>query len=175
MSTQTIPATKAKSVLREKMALLARKQLELERVEAELNTRVEALKGLYAGRIASLQSTVENMRRGIERLCRRERDALLGESARSLRTPHGRVGFRRCAARVALRDGADEAKVCAALRGRGLDELVRVKESPDRGAIRRAHEEGDLGDELLAECGLHVVEGEENFYCVLEKAEGAGR
>jgi len=172
VGTQVITPSRAMSVLGEKMGRLAHKRFEMERLESEVNSRVEAVRSVYAARLASLRSVVEHMEGELEQFCRREREALMTGDAKSVRTPHGRVGFRLTGGQVLLDEGRDPEDACRTLRERNLSHLVRVHESPDRTGIRKAVVDGEVGAEQLAACGIRVTDGEEVFYCVVERAEG---
>jgi phage host-nuclease inhibitor protein Gam len=162
------------SVLGEKMGRLAHKRFEMERLESEVNARVEAVRSVYVPRLASLRNVVEHMEVELEHFCRRERGVLMNGDAKSVRTPHGRVGFRLTGGQVLLEEGRDPEEACRALRERELSRLVRVHESPDRTSIRKALVDGEVNAEQLAACGIRVTDGEEAFYCVVERAEGGG-
>ena len=175
MSTQTAGARRAVSVLCGKMRRLAREQVELERAESELNTRLEAVRGVYAQRITRLRAGADRLRDGIEQFCRRERAALLNGGARSVVTPHGKVGFRRTGPQVVLEDGRDVEEACHEMCGTDLAHLVRARHTLDKSAIKRALERGEVAETALARCGVRVTQGGETFYCQVEAGEGRGQ
>jgi len=82
------------------------------------------------------------------------------------------VGFRSGAGQVCIDGDGDEQQVCRRLREEGLGRFVRVREEPDRPAIRSALACGEASESLLAQCGVRVERGDERFYCLLD---GAGR
>jgi phage host-nuclease inhibitor protein Gam len=174
MSVETIPAGAAVSALTVRMRQLACKELELSRLRTELDSRLEAVKGVYERRITALEGAAGRMRGGIERFCRAQRDALMPDGVKSVRTLYGRAGFRRGAPQVVLDDGLDDEKVCRALQEREMDGLVRVRALLDRAAVKRALEAGEADEELLAACGIRLGGGDEAFYCVVEQASEGG-
>lgn len=170
MSVETIPAGAALSALTVRMRQLGCKEIEIERLRAELNSRIEAVKGLYEHRIAALEAAAAHLRGSIEQLCRARREALMPDGVKSVRTLYGRAGFRRSGPQVVLDDGLDEDGACSALRGKGLDSLIRLRQSLDRPAVRRALDAGEAGERLLAACGVRVTDGGEAFYCVVQRS-----
>lgn len=174
MSVGTIPVGAAVSALTIRMRQLACKEVELGRLRTELNSRLEAVKGVYERRITALEGAAGRMRDGIERYCRANRDALLPDGLKSVRTLYGRAGFRRSGSQVVLDDGLDDERVCCALREREMDGLVRVRKSLDRTAVKRALQVGEADEKLLAACGIRLAGGGEAFYCVVEQAWDGG-
>lgn len=175
MSTQTTGARRAVSVLCARMRRLAREQVELERAESELNTRLEAVRGVYAQRITRLHAGVDRLREGIETFCRSERAELMNGDARSVATPHGKVGFRRTGAQVVLKDGREAEEACRRMCASDLDDLVRTRLALDKSAIKRALERGEVTQKALAKCGVRVTQGGEAFYCHVEAGEVRGQ
>jgi len=170
MSTQTATACRAASVLEGKLRRLARTEHELDRLRSELNARLDAVRGVYARRIAALEASVQRGREAIEQLCRGQRDVLFREGSKTLRTPYGKVGFRWCEPRVLLADEGDVEGVCEELRRRRLAHLVRISSAPDKPAVKRALSRGEVTLAQLGECGLKVTDPHERFYCVINKA-----
>ena len=175
MATATVSPGRALAVLNSKMRLLAQKQLELERLESELNTRVEALKSVYTTRLSAMRATVGRLMTETEAVCRRERRALMDGAAKSVQTPYGKVGFRRSGVTVCLESDEDVGGVCDALRSRDLGRLVRAREEPDKAAIRSALVAGQVDEAVLKRCGVRIEGGDERFYCVLDRAAGEAR
>jgi len=173
MPTQMPVTCRLTRVLEGKLRRLARTQRRLERLDAELTARLDALTALYTGRIGALRSAVERMRSDIERLCRTRRDALMG-GRRSLVTAYGTVGFRRAGPSVHIEPRMLEA-ACEELCRRGLAHLVRVRREADKPAIKRALAEGGVTAELLSEWGIRVNEGEERFYCYVNDGAAGTR
>ena len=174
MSVELLSVGRANAALTRSMRHLARKELELDRRRAELNSRLEAVKGVYEQRITALERAVAREREGIEQFCRAQRDLLIAGSPKSIRTPYGRVGFRRNGSQVVLAEGVDDEGVCCALRERGLDGFVRVRQSLDRTTVKRALEAGETDEVLLAACGIRLGHSAETFYCVIERVVGGG-
>jgi len=174
MVTSTMSPKRAVGLLTARMRQLAHKEGELRRLEGELNARLEAAKGLYTDRLTTLQNAVDALRDQTEAFCCAQREVLFGGAARSVQTAYGRAGFRRSGIRLRLDDAQDAESVCAGLRGLGLDRFVRVREEPDKAAIKSALGSGEVEDSLLARCGIHAERDAERFYCVLDRVQGEG-
>ena len=156
------------------MRLLARRELELDRVRAELNSRLEAVKAVHERRITSLEAAAARHRDGVERFCREHRDTLMPAGPKSVRTPYGTAGFRQTAPQLLLDEGQDGERACRTLRERKLTQFIRVRDSLDRTALKRALLAGEADEKLLAACGVRLTQGVEAFYCVVEKTQGWG-
>jgi len=159
---------RAALLLNRRMQELARKQLELDRRQADFNSRLEALRSHEAGPIETLQRTVSRLRGKIEGVCREHRALLMPDSVKSLQTPQGRVGFRSTGVQIEVLE--NDGHVCGELRRRRLGHLIRVQECPDRPAIKRAMETGELDSRILTACGIEVGGPQESFYCILNGA-----
>ncbi len=170
MSVETLAPLKALAALNGKMRRLSRRELELEQLESELNRRLDAMRGFYAGRMTALGNTITHMRQGIEEFCRRERTVLMNDGAKSLSTTYGKVGFRRTAAQVLLAREQDPEGASRELCSRDLAHLVRITQALDKGAIKRALSDGEVSNTLLTQCGIEVTDGQERFYCVMTQA-----
>ncbi len=168
MDAQATAANRAMATLTGLMRRLSRTQAKLERLEAELNSRLDAVKGLYAGRMASLAHASCSTHTAVKQLCCRHRDVLLQSEKKSVRTPYGRVGFRFLPRQIALAEGLDDERACRALLQKGLEKFVRARLWPDRNAIRKAVGEAEVDVTLLAECGIRLRDGAESFFCILD-------
>jgi len=166
MSTETMAASRAAAGL---MRRLARVQAQSERMEAELNGRLDAVKGVYAGRMSALATARRAVLEALERHCRANRVELMHGGAKSFRTAYGRAGFRLRPVQLIATPDQDEELICQRLRERHLSHLVRVRETPDRPAIRKALDSGQMGEGLLAQCGLRLGGRDEAFFCVLDR------
>jgi len=174
MLAKTTAASRAFAILDGKMRRVSGKHQERDCLESELNARLDAVKGLYAPRIAALGGLIARLREDIEAFCRAERNALTNGAAKSLSTPYGKVGFRNTAGQLVWNDGLDAEAVCRELRRRDLGCLIRVSEEPDKLAIRRALESGEVNAETLAQCGVRVKDAEERFFCTVNQANDRG-
>ena len=146
MSTETMAAGRTAAGL---MRRLARVQAQSERMEAELNGRLDAVKGLYAGRMAALATARRAVLQTLERHCRANRGELMHDGAKSFRTAYGRAGFRLRPVQVIATPDQDEGLICQRLRERHLAHLVRVRETPDRPAIRTALDSGQVAESFI--------------------------
>ena len=169
MHTQTIAASKAATVVTGLMRRLAKVQAQRDRLEAELNARLDAVKGLYARRMDALDRSGSTVGAALERHCTSNRAELMPDGSKSFRTAYGRVGFRLQPLQVILSEGLDEEQVCRRLQDSGLDRLVRVRQGPDRAAIRKALQSGELQQARLQQCGVGLGGGQEAFFCMLDK------
>jgi len=167
MPAETCNAAGARAAVVEKLRRLGRAQSRLERLQTELNVQLEGVRRRYDRRITALQSRATELRADLETYCRARRDAILPAGRKSLTTPHGEVGFRKGEAAVCLRDGLAEAEVCRVLRTAGLGGLVRVRECPDKVAVRRALAAEQVTLEQVRRCGLDLVEPPPRFHCKL--------
>ncbi len=154
--------TEARAAVTQRLRRLARAQARLDALSAELEGELLGVRRRREGAIARLQRRLDAMLTDLETYCRAEKDAVLPDGRKSLVTPFGEVSFRRAEPSLVLEDNAEE-EVCAALRARDLGDLVRVRESVDRRALRRALEEGRLGVKDLRRIGLELVEREDAF------------
>jgi len=165
-----VGSERAVAALQSRLRRLARAERQAERTQVELDSRLDAIKGLYTGRLSALGRAAAVLRAGIEAFCRARRRELTCGGSKSVRTPCGKVGFRRVGPTVACAPGADEEQVCEGLEGNGLGRFVRVRRAPEWAAIRRAVSKGELDPERLRSCGVHLAPAREAFYCVIDRA-----
>lgn len=165
MTTELLAPAAARAQVAQKLRRLARAQVRLERVQAELDEQLDAVRQRYDGRVASLQDRLSRMLADLEAHCRGEREAILPPGRKSLVTPSGEVGFRKGEPTVRLCEGLAEEEVCRLLRAAQLAELVRAKEAPDKPAVRKALRDGRVSREQLRRCGLELADGRDRFYC----------
>jgi phage host-nuclease inhibitor protein Gam len=180
MTTQLLDPAVGRAEVAAGLRTIAAAQVRLARLEAELDERLDAVRRRYDRRVAALRERVLRLTGELEAHCRASRDAILPPGRKSLATTFGVVGFRKAEAVVRLRDELSDEDACRLLRRAGLDGLVRVKEAPDRNAVRRSLLEGRVTGEQLRQCGLELAEGEERFHCkvystALEAAAEPGR
>jgi phage host-nuclease inhibitor protein Gam len=164
MATEAAQAGEARAAVSDRLRRLARTRASLDALSAELEAGLLTVRRRRQGAIARLRRRLDAMLSELEAYCRAERDAVLPEGRKSLLTPFGEVSFRRAEPSLLIEDGAEE-EVCAALKERDLGDLVRVRESVDRRALRRALEEGRLSEQELRRMGLKLVERDEAFGC----------
>lgn len=165
MPSHMVRTQQPQSLVAQRLRRIARTRARLQGLQADLEQELTAARRPYEGRIATLQARLDRLHADLEAYCRGERDAILPPSRKSLVTQYGEVAFRRADAAVRLREGLAEGEVCRLLRSAGLDYLVRVRESPDKTAVRRAIRQEAVSPEQLECCGLELVEGSERFYC----------
>jgi phage host-nuclease inhibitor protein Gam len=146
----------------------------LSKVQAELDEALDAVRRRYDRRLGLMRRRLSDLLSKLEAYCRANRHAVLPPGRKSLVTPFGVIGFRKGEAALGLRDGLSEADVSRQLRAAELGELVRVKEAPDRPAIRKALSEGRVDGEQLLQCGIELTEGPERFHCKVEAGPPAG-
>jgi len=143
---------------------IARKERELERLQAEMEARIEEVRRRYAAAIAGRVRAIERLGEELRCFCERNRECIVRLSRKSLRTPTGRVGWRMRRASVVLREGYTEQRVCGLLCDAGRSELVRVERRLDRQAVWRVFAAGVLSGSQLRELGLDLSEPREEFY-----------
>ncbi|MHC5034516.1 MAG: host-nuclease inhibitor Gam family protein [Planctomycetota bacterium] len=153
---------------------IAATQVRLGRAQAELDEALDAVRRRYDRRLGLMRRRLSDLLGKLEAYCRANRGAVLPPGRKSQVTPFGIIGFRKGEASLELSDGLSEDDVCRLLRAADLGELVRVKEAPDRPAIRKALSEGRLDGEQLRQCGIKLTEGQERFHCKVEAGPPAG-
>ncbi len=169
MGTELLNAVDPLLAVAQKVRRIARAQARLERLQAGLQGELDAVRRRYDRPIAAVRNRTDQLHADLEAHCRAERDAILPPGRKSLTTPFGEVGFRKAEAAIRLRDGLTEAEVCRMLQRVHLDELVRVRLSPDKPAVRKALAEERVGPDQLSRCGLVVVNGPERFHCRIRR------
>ncbi len=169
MASETAQTADARAAVTERLRRLARAQARLDVLGAELEGELFRVRRRREGAITRLQRRLDAMLSELEAYCRTEREAVLPDGRKSLATPFGEVSFRKAESALELEDGTEEEKVCASLRARDMAHLVRVRESVDRRALRRAVEEGRLNERELRRLGLALVERDDAFGCRLRR------
>ena len=169
MATESVGAIDARNTVTTSLRRLAQAQARLDALSAEMEAELQAVRRRRDGAIARLQRRVDGMLSELEAYCRAERDAVLPEGRKSLVTSFGEVSFRKAEPTLVIPDGAGEEEVCAALRARELADLVRVHESVDRRALRKALDDGRLSERELRRVGLELVEKEDVFGCKIRR------
>ncbi|MHC4788202.1 MAG: host-nuclease inhibitor Gam family protein [Planctomycetota bacterium] len=170
MNTGQLNATDPRAGVEAGLRCLAGAQVRLKKLQAEMDEAVDAVRRRYDRRIGALEERARRLREELESLCRTDREAVLPAGRKSLKTPYGVVGFRTGESLVRIRDGMSAPAVCRLLRRAGLGDLVRVKESPEKTAVRKALQQGRLGRDQLEDCGLQLVEQGERFHCKVRLA-----
>lgn len=169
MATQLLKRPGAPSRVAERLRRLARAQVRLDGLQAELDEQLDAVRRRYHHRIGSLRDRTSHLLADLEAYCRGEREAILPAGRKSLATPFGEVGFRKVEPAVRLHDGLTDGDACRLLRDAEIGDLVRVRETPDKPAVRKALREGRITADQLYACGLQLLAGPERFYCKLRQ------
>lgn len=172
MAVAVAAAQRVRNRIDRSLRLMCRVRSRLESLRAEMERELNEVRGRYAGRIASRERRLDRMETELERLCRGERDRLLPDGRKSLETPFGRVGFRRGRRALSLHDGVEQSEACRRLREADREELVRVRESLDKAAVRRAVRRGELSPAELGRIGIELSDVEDRFYCTLAGDRG---
>ncbi len=160
-----LDAGQAHQRLRRQMRGLARTTCRMQSLQAEYDAQVDALRRRYGARLASLHDRAAALSDALESLCRGPAGCLFLSGRKSLTTPQGEVGFRRCEPAVRLADGVDDEEAVRRLRCAGLADLVRARSAPDKRALRKAVREGRVDIEVLRGCGLELAAAPDRFYC----------
>ena len=174
MTEQTLAPAAARAGVGARLRRIARLELNLAAAQTQLEEVLEAARRRYGPRVEQLRGRLSGHAAELEQYCRAERHVLFPPDRKSLVTPFGEVGFRKGEATVTIREGASDEEACRRLRAAGLDALVRVREAPDRAAVRRALAQGEVSEARLRSCALEVVEGDERFHCRTAPGLGEG-
>lgn len=169
MGTELLKPASARSQVVERLRRICAAQACLDRLQAQLDVELDAVRRCHDRRIAALQGRLSRLTADLEGFCRAERESVLPAGRKGLVTPLGEVGFRKSEPAVRLLDGVTEDGACRLLRQARLAYLVRVRESCDKAAVHKQFAEGRLTAERLRRCGLAVEEGEERFHCKLRR------
>ncbi len=68
----------------------------------------------------------------------------------------------------------EQGEACRRLREAEHEELVRVRESLDKAAVRRAVRQGELSPQDLESIGIELDGAGDRFYCTLARDGGGG-
>jgi len=165
MAVNVTSAAALHSALDRTLLRIGRSQRELHRIEAERDAELEAVSNRYAVRIARRRETILSLSRDLRDFCERHRHRLMPSGRKSLQTPIGaKVGFRTTVPSIVPLDGYSEDDVCRLLVAAHREDLLRVRQMPDRAAIRKLHGAGALTREDLRKLGLTLTEAREEFY-----------
>lgn len=126
-------------------------KLAWEEREAALHREVTRLKDEMAQEVAPVAAEMEVLERQVKEYVEAHRQDL--EPAKSRALNFGTVGFR-ASTRLLLKSVAETLK---ALRAAGMTECIRVKEEPDKEALR------DYPDEVLERVGVRRISAD-TFY-----------
>jgi len=174
MATTLLRAPSPRSQVAEKLRGIAVAQARLERLRAQLEEELDAVRRCQDRRIGALRARVERQLAELEAFCRAERGVILPADRKTFVTPHGEVGFRKSEPVIRVRDGLAEEDVCRLLRRARLKGLLRIKEAPDKPALHKALCEGRLSPGQLGRFGLELEEGEERFHYRLREQTSEG-
>jgi len=156
-----------------KSAVLAigRRQLELEALENQMDTEIQAVKAGYSKRLGTLQETIRRGAELLEQDVRAGRKSLFKRATKSLRCLFGRVGFRAVPGSVSLAKGTSEEEAVSLLQRRGLDHLVRKRLEVNKAAVQSGLAASEVDEETLHRCGLAFKSPGERFFYELDRAE----
>ncbi len=163
------PARDAAVLLRR----IAEAEADLAGVKAEAARESLAVQKRFSRRVLRLEGRANDLRSRLEGLLRRHRGSVLPRGRKTLSTRFGEAGFRKSGAVLRVRD--DAPTVCARLRAAGRDGMVRVTESVDKAAVKRAVRRGALTPEELERCGLALEQRPESFFCRVRSEASADR
>ncbi len=147
----------AERAVARRLRKLAAVAAERDRLKAELERDLAAVHERYGAGLQSAEGRLKRLAHSLERFCRTRRDLLVGDGRKSLATECGEIAFRRVPSAVEVREGCDGDDACRRLLECGCNELVRVRRTLNRGAVRRAVESGRLGEGELKRAGLCIV------------------
>ncbi len=141
-------------------ALLALRvcQVELETIGAVHDAQIQVHQEAKQKALAPIVARVERMQERLESFVTENRGQMDGQS---VSLTHGRVGFRKTAAKVKLLRDAEQVLEMLALRNH--DDCIAVTKKIDKKAVK------DLPGGELAICGIHVHDGE-RFFVKLAKS-----
>jgi phage host-nuclease inhibitor protein Gam len=127
-------------------------RLQREEFEAELHRKVTELRDGSAREVAPIAAEMETLERGIKEFSEAHRPDL--EPAKSRVLNFGTVGFR-LTSRLQIKSVA---ATLEALKAQGLVACIRVKEEPDKEALR------EYPDETLEKVGVRRVQDDTFFF-----------
>jgi len=135
-------------------ALLALRvnRAEVERISASYDAQIQRLQEAKQRALAPVVGRIERTKERLEAFVTEHRDEMDGQS---ITLTHGRVGYRRSAAKVELFKG--EEFTLRMLELRKHDGCIAIKKKVDKKAVK------DLSGGELAICGVHVLTGEKFF------------
>jgi len=167
-----IEKAKSQEIGREELARkqfrLGKKILELERIERQMQQRIDEVKREYSDRLERRRETIEKLERDLRLACEDSRDRLLTGQKKSVDTLYGRVGWRSQPDRIALQGGVSSNDAAERLENAGHP-LVRVRKKPDKSALKEALKDGDITVKTLETCGLEFREGGEDWYYEVDR------
>ncbi len=144
--------------------LLGRDELVLEDLQTRLNEEMDEVKHRFARGIARLQGKITVRAEALRLVVEDSRADLLPGKRKSLKVLFGRVGFRQQPERVALVRGRTASGVAEELTITGYQELVRMRQEPDKPAIKAALADGRVDGATLRRHGLHIVPASEDWW-----------
>lgn len=164
---------KSKQIDREELArrllALGRKQLRLERIQAEMQAEIDSIKEQYSDRLEGRAATVEQKAQELRLACEDSREVLLTGRKKSVDTIFGTVGWRKQGERVKTQDGVSTTEAAERLLDRGHDDLVRRKPKPAKSAIKKALDDGRLTEDELHRIGLQITGGGDDWWYELHR------
>lgn len=132
----------------------------LQKIEAELELKIQKIKDEYSSDIAELQTTMQTASKKIELFALNNKEDLFSKK-RSLEMPFGTIGYRVGQWKVAVGRGLSN-KVVGLVEMAGLNDLVRTKKELDKEEIIRRREETELMGKLNM-LGVEVKQDEKFF------------
>lgn len=152
---EVVPVPQNKGEAVRYMRQIARAQREIDKINTKLNEDVEKLTEKATERIAPHQQEIDDLVDGLYIYASANRNALTdGGKKKTISWPTGKFGWRFTPPKVALKKVAD---VLAALKEKGLERFIRVKESVNKEALL---EEPEVAQTIK---GVSVTQHEEFF------------
>jgi phage host-nuclease inhibitor protein Gam len=130
------PVPQSLAEVNEAIAEIGTSQRERDRIQAEMNDNLAAVRAEYEAIAKPLAARIADLSKGIAMYCEANRDALTkGGKTKTARLATGEVSWRTRPPSVSVRGGARSEIVIAALRKLKLDRFLRIKTEIDKDAI----------------------------------------
>lgn len=156
----------SESELEVKLSEYANLSNELEKIEAEMNLKVTAIRDKYLAKIDGLQTKQSEVMKVIHFWAEKNKERF--EKKRSLEMQHGKIGFRVNTPKFKPRKGFTLAAITQLLK-EYAPQFIRTKEEPDKESIIAKREEPEVV-ELLPKIGVDIIQ-DETFFIDLKKEE----
>lgn len=158
-----------RETLARRLYLIGRGQLELDRLEADMNAEIDRVKRRYAHRLELRRSGIEEAARILRLACEDSRQSLLTGRRKSVDTIFGRVGWRTQGDKVVLAKGVKGEAAAQALLDAGHETLARQRPEIDKPAVKAAIANGTMPLPDLARFGIRLVAAGEDWYYEVDR------
>lgn len=153
------PHLKSWEDVNEALRLIAEAQNEIAMVEAGMNVQIDTIKMTYEEKISEYKKQIKQQELLIKEFTTDRKDQLDGKTKD---LTFGKVGFRK-STKLQLPKALD--RVIAALRGKGMDDCISVKETVNKDILKQYDEQQilDVGGSLKVEDAFWYETKQENL------------